>query len=37
MIATKVTRPAIERDIRATLRMIPGFFKEIPDEALQHE
>lgn len=37
MSASKVTRSDIEREIRDTLGLVPGFFKGIPDEALQHE
>ncbi len=37
MIATKVKRNEIEREIEATLGIVPGFFKEIPEEALAHE
>lgn len=37
MIATQSTRTDIERDIRETLGIVPGFFKGIPAGVLKHE
>ncbi|RIK43083.1 MAG: hypothetical protein DCC55_06770 [Chloroflexi bacterium] len=37
MIATQSTRTDVERDIRETLGIVPGFFKRIPAEVLEHE
>lgn len=37
MIAMQSTRTDIERDIRETLGIVPGFFKGIPAEVLKHE
>jgi AhpD family alkylhydroperoxidase len=37
MFADKVSRTEIERDIRTTLGIVPGFFERIPTAALAHE
>jgi AhpD family alkylhydroperoxidase len=42
MLATQTngietTRSDVERDIRATLGIVPGFFTQIPNDALVHE
>lgn len=37
MIAIQSTRTDIERDIRETLGIVPGFFKHIPADVLKHE